>query len=293
MSASTEHPRTVPRSERRIIERPRLIKLLDESEARVILLLAPAGYGKTTLARQWFKTLNGAIWISLTPAHRDVATFTREIARGIGSEKFFSDYLGAMRNPQRAAREIGREVGSRLDAARVSWLVLDDWHEVDEATELVALLEEFQANAPARILVASRARPTWATSRQIVYGEVEVVGREALAMTDGEAERVLGTRDDAGTILRQAAGWPAVLGLASATMSTPVAGIEGPSGLHAYFAEELFASASDALQDDLLELALRGTSNAEGVPDQSASTALLEQARDLGSLKRLQIDSIH
>ena len=36
--------------ERRIIERPRLIKLLDESEARIILLLAPAGYGKTTLA---------------------------------------------------------------------------------------------------------------------------------------------------------------------------------------------------------------------------------------------------
>ena len=38
-----------------IIKRPRLTKLLDESEARVILLVAPAGYGKTTLAREWVR----------------------------------------------------------------------------------------------------------------------------------------------------------------------------------------------------------------------------------------------
>ena len=37
----------------RIIERPRLTRLLDESPARVKMLVAPAGYGKTTLARQW------------------------------------------------------------------------------------------------------------------------------------------------------------------------------------------------------------------------------------------------
>ena len=38
---------------RRIIPRPRLTKLLDESPARIKLLVAPAGYGKTTLAQQW------------------------------------------------------------------------------------------------------------------------------------------------------------------------------------------------------------------------------------------------
>ena len=77
------HAQPKARRERRIIERPRLIKLLDECEARIILLLAPAGYGKTTLARQWAKTLNGAIWISCTPAHRDVVTFAQDLAAGI------------------------------------------------------------------------------------------------------------------------------------------------------------------------------------------------------------------
>ncbi|MDF2751497.1 MAG: hypothetical protein K0T00_2673, partial [Gaiellaceae bacterium] len=42
-----------PVSRRRIIERPRLTRLLDESPARIKMLVAPAGYGKTTLARQW------------------------------------------------------------------------------------------------------------------------------------------------------------------------------------------------------------------------------------------------
>ena len=54
MTANASQPREV-RRDPRIIERPRLIKLLDETDARTILLLAPAGYGKTTLARQWAK----------------------------------------------------------------------------------------------------------------------------------------------------------------------------------------------------------------------------------------------
>ncbi len=37
-----------------IIERPRLIaRLEEEGGSRVAVLAAPAGYGKTTLARQW------------------------------------------------------------------------------------------------------------------------------------------------------------------------------------------------------------------------------------------------
>ena len=43
----------IPAGRRHIIERPRLTRLLDETSAKVIMLVAPAGYGKTTLARQW------------------------------------------------------------------------------------------------------------------------------------------------------------------------------------------------------------------------------------------------
>ena len=52
---------------RRIIERPRLTRLLDESQGRIKMLVAPAGYGKTTLARQWLENKQ-AVWYTATPA---------------------------------------------------------------------------------------------------------------------------------------------------------------------------------------------------------------------------------
>src|SRR6266849_2752678 len=109
VTASKDEPKLG--RERRIIERPRLIKLLDESEARIILLLAPAGYGKTTLARQWAKTLNGAIWVSLTPGPRDVARLAEDLAAGIDAlgeqaGKFIGEYVRSRGNPQRAAQDL-------------------------------------------------------------------------------------------------------------------------------------------------------------------------------------------
>ena len=98
----TEVPQLdIPAARRHIIKRPRLTRLLDETTARVILLVAPAGYGKTTLARQWAKTLSGAIWVSLTPAHRDVVTFAEDLAAGAdalggSSTKFIREYLGTL-----------------------------------------------------------------------------------------------------------------------------------------------------------------------------------------------------
>ena len=55
------------------IERPRLTKLLDEAGARIILLLAPAGYGKTTLAQQWTSGRETVGWYMGGPSMIDVA----------------------------------------------------------------------------------------------------------------------------------------------------------------------------------------------------------------------------
>src|SRR5205085_12404512 len=68
-----------PRAGRRIIERPRLTRLLTESESRVMLLVAPAGYGKTTLARQWLAD-NRHAWYQATPASSDVPALALGLA---------------------------------------------------------------------------------------------------------------------------------------------------------------------------------------------------------------------
>ena len=69
-----------PVRRRRIIERPRLITLLDESQGRIKMLVAPAGYGKTTLARQWLEGKTSA-WYTATSASTDVAALAAGLQR--------------------------------------------------------------------------------------------------------------------------------------------------------------------------------------------------------------------
>src|SRR6266581_6947966 len=66
----------------RLVQRPRLMTLLDETQSRHIVLVAPAGYGKTTLARQWFtRRERKAVWFRAGPASTDVAALAYGLAQ--------------------------------------------------------------------------------------------------------------------------------------------------------------------------------------------------------------------
>ncbi len=271
MTASTRQS-TPARRKRRLIERPRLTKRLDECEARVILLLAPAGYGKTTLARQWAKGLNGAVWVTLTPAHRDVARFAEDLASGIDSlggnaSRFVGEYLRARSNPQRAARDLGVTLADLLDGVRAQWVILDDYHEVNESPELAELISVIEDRSTVRLLVASRRRPAWTSQRRVLYREVEQLGRDDLAMDESESKLVLGQRPDLEGLAGQAEGWPAVLALAAGTGRLRLPGGAMPEELYAFIAEELFQSVPETLRSQLVQLALTPEMSPDEVTD--------------------------
>jgi LuxR family transcriptional regulator, maltose regulon positive regulatory protein len=299
MTAGTRQTKPV-RRERRIIERPRLIKLLDESEARVILLLAPAGYGKTTLARQWAKTLNGAIWVTLTPAHRDVARFAEDVASEIDNlgghaSQFIGEYLRARSNPQRAARDVGITLAELLNESRAQWLVLDDYHEVNEAPELPELISVIEDRAKARLLVASRARPAWATRRRVLYREVEEISRGDLAMDDDESKLMLGRRPDLDSLITQADGWPAVLALAAGTGRIRLPGGAMPTELYEFIAEELYRSVPETLHKQLLRLALAPEMSQDAMLELLGEDGeqAIQQAQEVGFLSADQAGDLH
>ncbi len=299
MTASIEQSKPV-RYERRIIERPRLIKMLDESEARVILLLAPAGYGKTTLARQWAKTLNGAIWVTLTAAHRDVARAAEDITAGIdalggNASGFMGEYLRARSNPQRAAREVGMALADLLNAVRAQWLILDDCQEVSDSSELAELVSVIEGRSRVRMLIASRSRPAWAPHRRVIYGEVEQIVRDDLAMDESESKLVLGARPDLRTLVSQAQGWPAVLSLAAGTGRIRLPNGAMPEELYAFIAEELYQSVPEGLRQKLLRLAL-----APEITQDAMSKLLgddwdrvVQQAREVGFLTTDRNPELH
>lgn len=260
-------------SRRLIIERPRLTSLLDQATARVLVLAAPAGYGKTTLAWQWFKgTRRRAAWCQVTSSAIDVVALARETARVIetlapGCTQHLKERLEASRHTDPDGSELARTLAQGLvDWQQSDWLVLDDYHVLVGSVASEAFVETLVSQAPIRVLILSRQRPTWLTARRLLYGEAQELGANVLAMTQDEAAQVLQQSPGSAVsgLVALAEGWPAVIGLA-ALAPPPFLDLDDivPETLHAYFAEELFQAVPEKLKEVLLRLSLAPTINRE------------------------------
>src|SRR5215469_10783697 len=76
----------VPRLQPGFVYRPRLGEALDEGLARrLILVCAPAGFGKTALLAHWARSGDRPVaWLSLDAADNDPARFWRHLAAALG-----------------------------------------------------------------------------------------------------------------------------------------------------------------------------------------------------------------
>ena len=256
-----------------IIERPRLIaRLAEGGGARVTVLAAPAGYGKTTLARQWSQRQAGPVpWYRTTRASGDVALLAVQLDELLASiapelprepEKV-ATIASVNPSPQPLGRAILRTF-ARL--SRNVLLVVDEWETAGtaEAEELLSMLVE---GLDIRFLITSRTRPDWFTPRLEVYGEGLEIGVDELAMTDDEAAQVLtsvGAVAGRARLMRTADGWPAVLGLAAMSGDVDFTSSRLLSHtLYEFLASELLGSATDETQDALMLLAIGSITDPE------------------------------
>ena len=246
---------------RRIIKRPRLTRMLDESGARIILLVAPAGYGKTTLAHEWLDEKRAA-WYRCGPASADVAALavglaaaTSEIVPGAGDR--MRQRLRATDRPEEDASILAEMLAEDLaEWPDDAWLVIDDYHFATESSASEAFVDALVSRERVRLLLTSRRRPSWATARRRIYGEAFEVDRTLLAMSDNEALTVLPSAvENADHFLNQARGWPAVIGLAGMTSELSMPS-RPPAGLYDYFAEELYQAADPDIKWALCRLAV-------------------------------------
>jgi ATP/maltotriose-dependent transcriptional regulator MalT len=139
------------------------------------------------------------------------------------------------------------------------WVVIDDYHAIEPGSAADSLVERLEASGLFRLIVASRTRPGWATSRRRLYGDLAEIGRDELALDDSEAAALLAGRGEVAALGRRARGWPALVALAAvaraeATGEAPVGA--GSEQLYDFFAEEVFRHAPARAQDALLRLAL-------------------------------------
>src|SRR5919201_207563 len=281
-------PRRGLTTRRRIIERPRLTRLLDQTQARIIVLVAPAGYGKTTLAREWLASRRSA-WYQSNAASTDVAAFAAGLANAAAPllprpTNRVSEWVERCPDPTARAESLAELVARELSAlASDTWLVIDDFHLTMDSEAAALFFERFEAAAPIRILLTSRRRPSWVSARRLLYGEVYELGQASLAMTEEEANEVLGDSDSrsAGGLVALAEGWPAVIGLAAFT-DGPVPTEGALAGaLYDYFAEVLYQKATQQTRRHLSVLAITPTLSRDFFTDvlgEARSAAVISEA---------------
>jgi LuxR family maltose regulon positive regulatory protein len=230
-----------------------------------MLLVAPAGFGKTTLAREWLSGRDRRqAWYQATEASSDPAALavglagaTAAILPHVGEQ--LRARLKTSSDPAAQAHSLALDLAADL----VAWppearLVIDDYHLLAESAAAEKFVETLVYETPVPFLIASRTRPSWVTAKTLLYGEVIEFGRNVLAMTHGEAAEALPeTYEEMPGLVALAEGWPAVIGLAALLPSPlPSEGSEVPETLHEYFAEELYHGLSEELRWNLSQLSL-------------------------------------
>jgi LuxR family transcriptional regulator, maltose regulon positive regulatory protein len=273
-----------------------VIRLLDETDAPVRILCAPAGYGKTTAARQWLVGSDRlGIWYEATSASTDLAALARGIAASIAH---VIPGIGALLDERLRANRDGKADADLLAEAlladigkwpRQAWLVIDDYQHLLDSVAGERFIAYLVRAERLQLLLLTRRRPNWLTARQLLYGDVSEFGVHALAMTSEEAACVLtSTRAEAVSgLVALAQGWPAVIGLAALT-TTSFGDFDGqlPETLHTYFAEELYRAAPPQLKEALLWLSFAPTITNELAETlfPNAGEQTLEQAAHYGFL---------
>jgi ATP/maltotriose-dependent transcriptional regulator MalT len=165
--------------------------------------------------------------------------------------------LRALASPAQQSQEINAAFRSALRTTSAT-LVIDDYQLLAEHSVAEELVGELADRTGLRLLIGSRIRPSWATARLAIYGDLLELTSDELAFTPDETADVLGEarRSCSATFLDIVDGWPAVIALA--TLGTPG---DAPANatsatVFRFLAEELFRSAPPWLQADLSLVAL-------------------------------------
>ena len=195
------------------------------------LLVAPAGFGKTTFVTRWLsaRTGNTPGWVSLEQSDNDPAmfwTYVRTALSKCGIDVPLSD--AAMVGTVRPGREAGVitlvNVLADLDDDVV--LVLDDFHLITSSQihdDVAFVLEQHLPRF--HLVILTRSDPPFPLSRWKVKSRVTELRARDLAFTAQETARFLDSRqlvlaDEARDSLHaRVGGWPAALQLATLWMS--------------------------------------------------------------------------
>ncbi len=182
------------------IFRTRLVDQIQHAhEARVVLICAPAGYGKTTLVTQSLDRLPRSetiAWLSLDIRDNDPNRFVAYLFAAVqqamervdGSNKSPTGQLRA----ESPSNMLDRLINQLTLAEQCVVLVIEDLHRVDNPVvlNLLTYLIDFMP-ASLRLIVTTRTEPGFPLSRLRAYGELLEIRIDEIGFTPDETAQFL------------------------------------------------------------------------------------------------------
>lgn len=261
---------TIPPMRPRQVQRARLLERLEEGMRRALtLVVAPAGFGKTTLLAAWASSCEMPVaWLSLQPADCAPEQFLTYLIRSLQSisPQLGQSTLALMRGGSRD----GAIFALLNDLAEVEdnfALILDDYHSVD-CPEIGEILQFLLDNRPDvfHLVIISRVAPTLSFSRQRALDQLIEIDAADLRFRQSEMGEFLEncmnvhlSPDDLARLYRSTEGWAVGLQMAALALAHHTEDWQLPAGLEhifEYLAEQVLDREAPAVQDFLKQSAL-------------------------------------
>jgi len=208
------------------IARSLLIKRLADDARPIVSVVAPAGYGKTTLLAQWADRNGQAFaWVSVDEGDNDPKVLLTYVAEALDAvEPIPGRVFDALASP---ASSVTGSVIPRLAAAFSSMtspvvLIIDDVH-VLHNRECSAALSALADHVPegSRLALAGRTAPPLRIGRLRAEGKILEIGAQDLSLNREEASSLLRHakvalgEEEVAELHERTEGWPAGLYLAA------------------------------------------------------------------------------
>lgn len=283
------------------VRRPRLCERLEEGmDGRLLLVCAPAGFGKSSLAVEFCERLPAhwqSLWLSLNRRDGDPGRFLERLLEGLRRHfpRIGDEALGLLKMRQRhqpfAFEEwldgLLDELGERLDPEHPLLLVLDDYH-LAQGAVLDRCLQFFLNHLPTGllVLVTSRQRPDWHLARLRLSRQMLELQEQDLRLTRDETRELLSVQGAElpgvalDNLLQRSEGWVAGLRLWLLTAGEGERDLHGAQGMiRDYLLEEVIERQPPELQAFLYDTACLERFCAElcdAVRDSHDSAAILQ-----------------
>lgn len=201
-------------------------KLLEQIDGRLHLkttmIVAPSGYGKTTLMAQWGARLGmrhvPVAYYAASDREADPVLVLGMISVALHIAGINMEGLIAPHHGESDSGGMLNEILVRIDQAnRPLVLMIDDFERIEDEAVRALTLELIEALPPdVHVVIGSRVRPSRLIARFGIQAKLQLVETEQLRLGTPEIARMIGVDqadDEVAMLMSQTGGWPAAIQL--------------------------------------------------------------------------------